>query len=193
MGGTDTLVAKCSQGYLNQLIAVEGQVTDAINAGMAAHAGYSLTVTGHSMGGSLASLGAAALKGQGMSLITYTYGQPRTGNQAYADHIDSEFPVSATGTPTMFRVTHANDGVPQIPSQDDGYRHHTTEFWQSDDPASEANTFQCTGQEPPDCNQSELGLGIGNGGLGINLAHLEYFGISIGDPLDPDAACEGTI
>ncbi|KAK6062598.1 lipase [Seiridium cupressi] len=177
----------CSQGYLDQYNAVAEDVKNAIDSGMEQYAGYNLTVTGHSMGGALASLGAASLQGQGLSLVPYTYGQPRTGDQNYADYIDSIFPG------TMYRVTHANDGVPQIPSQDDGYRHHSTEFWQSEDPPTTENTFQCQDQEPSDCNQSEIGFGIGNGGRGINAAHLSYLGISIGDPLDPNAACRGTV
>ncbi|KAF3020096.1 hypothetical protein G7054_g8909 [Neopestalotiopsis clavispora] len=185
--GLECLGCTCSQGYLGQYNAVAAEVKSAIDAGMAEHEGYNLTVTGHSMGGALASLAAASLVGQGLSLTPYTYGQPRTGDPNYADFIDTVFPG------TMYRVTHANDGVPQIPYQDDGYRHHSTEYWQSDDPPTTENTFQCEGQEPADCNQSEIGIGIGNGGRGINAAHLKYFGISIGNPLDPNAACRGIV
>ncbi|KAK6210818.1 hypothetical protein LQW54_005866 [Pestalotiopsis sp. IQ-011] len=176
----------CS-GYLRQYNAVAAQVKTTIDTGMAQHQGYNLTVTGHSMGGALASLAAASLAGQGLSPAPYTYGQPRTGDPAYADFVDSLFPG------TLYRATHANDGVPQIPSQADGYRHHGTEYWQSADPATIDDTFRCEGQEPADCNQSEIGFGIGNGGIGINAAHLEYFGVSIGNPLDPDAACRGIV
>ncbi|KAJ9137151.1 feruloyl esterase A precursor [Pleurostoma richardsiae] len=190
--GISCMGCTCSRGYLRQYMAVQDSVAAAIDTGMGSHLGYSIVVTGHSMGGALASIGAASLKGQGASLVAYTYGQPRTGNTVYADYIDSQFPAASNAT-TMTRVTHANDGVPQIPSQDDGYRHHTTEFWQSEDPASVDDTFMCTGQEPQDCNQSEIGIGIGNGGRGINAAHLRYLGISIGNPLDPDAACRGTV
>lgn len=157
---------------------------------MAAHQGYGLTVTGHSMGGSLTSIAAVSLQGQGYDLVAYTYGQPRTGDQAYADYVDSIFGGQGG---TMYRATHSNDGVPQIPSQSDGYRHHTTEYWQSVDPPAADTTFECQGQEPVDCNQSEPGYGIGNGGIGINAAHLSYFGVSEGDPLDPDAACRGVV
>ncbi|KAH6654824.1 Alpha/Beta hydrolase protein [Truncatella angustata] len=181
--GIDCSGCTCSQGYLRQYNAVAEEVKTAIDTGLSQHPNYSLTITGHSMGGALASLGAASLQGQGLSVTPYTYGQPRTGDQAYADYIDSTFPD------TIFRVTHKNDGVPQIPSQDDGYRHHSTEYWQSEDPPTINDTFQCQGQEPTDCNQSEIGFGIGNDGRGINAAHLSYLGVSIGNPLDPNAAC----
>lgn len=178
---------QCSQGYLRQYNAVAADVKAALDAGLTDNPNYNLTVTGHSMGGALASISAASLLGQGTSLTPYTYGQPRTGDQNYANLIDSNFPG------TLYRITHKNDGVPQIPSQDDGYRHHSTEYWQSEDPPTTENTFKCTGQEPTDCNQSEIGFGIGNGGRGINLAHLSYFGISTGNPLDPNAACRGIV
>jgi hypothetical protein len=110
---------------------------------MASHTGYTLTVTGHSLGGALASLASASLVGVGMNITTYTFGQPRTGDPAYADMIDSVLPFGK-----MFRVTHANDGVPQTITVADGYRHHSTEFWEND-PAGANTTVQCSGQEPP--------------------------------------------
>lgn len=113
----------------------------------------------------------------------------------------------------MFRVTHANDGVPQTIPTSDGYRHHSTEFWQRDE-ATPSGVFQCSGQEPgvsylppttaaysvgsglneheQDCNNSVRGTGLGANGIGINAAHLEYLGVSTGNPLDGGAtACNG--
>ena len=115
----------------------------AINTQMASQPGYALTVTGHSLGGALASLASASLAGIGMNITTYTFGQPRTGNPAYADMIDRVLPFGK-----MFRVTHSNDGVPQTITVADGYRHHSTEFWEND-PAGANTTVQCSGQEPP--------------------------------------------
>lgn len=181
----DITVLQCAQGYLGQYVSVQDDIVTTLTSSLAASPNYKLIVTGHSMGGALASLAAASLNGQNFTLTAYTYGQPRTGDQAYADYVDKVFP----GSNTMLRATHSNDGVPQIPPQSDGYRHHTTEYWESDDSTTSEGTYQCTGQEPQDCNQSEKGYGIGNGGIGINLAHLTYFGISIGNPLEPNAAC----
>ncbi|KAI3398074.1 hypothetical protein diail_9938 [Diaporthe ilicicola] len=183
--GISCLGCTCAQGYLGQYVSVQDDVVTTLTSNLASKPSYKLIVTGHSMGGALASLAAASLKGQNFTLTAHTYGQPRTGDQAYADYVDTVFP----GSNVMFRATHENDGVPQIPPQSDGYRHHSTEYWESDDSDTAATTYQCTGQEPQDCNQSEKGYGIGNGGIGINLAHLTYFGISIGNPLEPNAAC----
>lgn len=80
--------------------------------------------------------------GSGIGVTTYTFGEPRTGNQQWADFVDQQAPEG-----NMFRVTHANDGVPQTIPTADGYRHHSTEFWQEDEPTPEG-TFRCSGQEP---------------------------------------------
>ncbi|POS72699.1 hypothetical protein DHEL01_v208908 [Diaporthe helianthi] len=183
--GISCLDCTCSQGYLGQYVSVQDDIATTLTSTLAASPGYKLVVTGHSMGGALASLAAASLQGKNFTLTAYTYGQPRTGNPAYADYVDTVF----TGLNTIVRATHSNDGVPQIPPQSDGYRHHSTEYWESDNSSSAVGTYQCTGQEPQDCNQSKKGYGIGNGGVGINLAHLSYFGVSIGNPLKPNAAC----
>jgi hypothetical protein len=162
---------------------VAGEVKTAVDAGLADNPGFSLTVTGHSLGASLAAIASADLKGQGLDLVVYTYGQPRTGNSAWADYIDALFPG------TFYRITHQNDGVPQIPPQSDGYRHHSTEYWQTDDPPATSNTYECVGQEPDDCNQSVPGLGLGNGGLGANSLHFSYMGVSMANPLETDISC----
>ena len=62
--------------------------TNLINTQMDSNPGYALTVTGHSLGASLASLALESLVGVGVNITTYTSGQTRTGNPAYADYID---------------------------------------------------------------------------------------------------------
>lgn len=171
-----TYTVQVHQGYLQQWNSVAETVTATIRD---QPNNYSLTVTGHSMGASLAVLAAASLKGQGFNLTSYTYGQPRTGDPAFADYIDTMLPKDV-----LFRVTHSNDGVPQTIPTLAGYRHHKTEYWALD-PPSAANTFKCEGDEPADCNNSVKGIGLGANSTGINAAHLLYFGISIGNPLNP--------
>ncbi|SJL11670.1 uncharacterized protein ARMOST_15076 [Armillaria ostoyae] len=63
-----------------------------------------LVTTGHSLGGSLATLAAICLRGNFPSLTTrtYSYGAPR--NKEFADYFNGEFGVNA------FRVVHSNDG-----------------------------------------------------------------------------------
>ncbi|KAH9211272.1 Alpha/Beta hydrolase protein [Leptodontidium sp. 2 PMI_412] len=176
-------------GYVDAWNSASSQVIDAINTEMNTHPGYVLTVTGHSLGASLAALASASMASMnlGMNLTTYTFGQPRTGNPTFANLVDGLLPEGK-----MFRVTHSNDGVPQTIPVSAGYRHHSTEFWEND-PAAAGNTVKCSGQEPPDCNNSVRGTGIGANATGINLAHLVYSGVSVGNPLDGGrSACRGS-
>jgi len=72
------------------------------------------TFTGHSLGGSMATL--AALDGATSGLIPvsqkspqlYTFGSPRVGNWVFAQAVSSLVPV-------MFRIVHFNDLVPHVP------------------------------------------------------------------------------
>ncbi|KAL8376654.1 hypothetical protein RB595_007661 [Gaeumannomyces hyphopodioides] len=166
------------EGFLSAWNSVAAETISAVQAEMAASPNSRVIITGHSLGGSLASLATVSMLGSGINVTTYTYGQPRTGNKAYADFVDQRAPAGA-----MFRVTHANDGVPQAVAVASGYQHHSTEYWQENG-AVAAGVFQCTGQEPTDCNNSVRGTGLGPGGVGINAAHLSYMGVSTGNPAD---------
>jgi predicted lipase len=114
-------------------------IKNAMEQAKAQHAGYNLVVTGHSLGAGIASIAATTLHGWGINTTTYTYGQPRTGNVAYAKYVDEKMGG-------MYRVTYKDDGICQIPPATQGYRHHTTEYWVND-PPSPANTKKCEGQE----------------------------------------------
>lgn len=122
---------------------ITDQVVTTLNTQKAAKPNYKIVVTGHSLGGALASIASASLVGLGNNITAYTLGQFRTGDPNYANYIDSILPQRK-----MYRITHASDGVPQTISIAKGYRHHSTEYWELD-PASAANTRQCSGQEPP--------------------------------------------
>ncbi|EPB67415.1 triacylglycerol lipase, partial [Ancylostoma ceylanicum] len=84
-------------------------------------------VTGHSLGGAMASLAAHAIVGSGIAdskkLKLITLGQPRTGDKVFAKNHTASIDYS-------FRVTHWRDVVPHIPSFDErpaGYYHHKSE------------------------------------------------------------------
>ena len=95
-------------------------------------------------------------------------GEFRTGNPAWANYIDS-----LQGAARYYRITHTNDGVPQSLSQAMGYMHHAMEYWELE-PFGGNDTQVCPGQDNPECNNSEPGLGLfGDDGVdGINPAHL---------------------
>ncbi|KAH7680095.1 class 3 lipase protein, partial [Aphelenchoides avenae] len=86
---------------------------------------YQLWVTGHSLGGALASIGAGLAAKMELfpssNIRLVTFGQPRTGDDAYASALDQLVPES-------YRVTHSRDPVAHIaPYGLLGYKHHKNE------------------------------------------------------------------
>lgn len=72
-------------------------------------------VTGHSLGGCLASVAAAWLAsvfGSAARLKAYTFAAPSAGNAAFADYFNALFMDSDTNTSTAFRVYNSLDSVP---------------------------------------------------------------------------------
>ena len=60
-------------------------------------------------------------------MLVYNYGSPRTGNQAFTDHIFSLF---ADGS--FWRVIHAADPVPHLPLTEMGFNHAGDESFYND-------------------------------------------------------------
>ncbi|KAK0411929.1 hypothetical protein QR680_005925 [Steinernema hermaphroditum] len=132
------------------------------------HPNYQVWVTGHSLGGSMASLCAASIvklklaKQEKVKLVTM--GQPRTGNKVYAQAHDQLLSYT-------FRIVHRRDMVPHLPSLDfENYHHHKSEVWYDNDMALEhAPSSLCYADESDECSN----------GLIFTLSvpdHLKYFG-----------------
>ncbi|KAF7335123.1 Alpha/beta-hydrolase [Mycena venus] len=157
-------------GFLAAYNDVADIVLTTVKAQVANFPKYSVVVTGHSLGGALAALGAVSVKTAlpSAALKLYTFGQPRTGDAQWA-----AFAESTIGASNIFRAVHTFDGVPTIIPRILGYEHHSTEYWQFEDPGlftSESTTVtKCVGEEDPSCSDSILSTGI-------NPAHVFYFG-----------------
>lgn len=138
--------------------------------------GYSTIITGHSLGGAIATLAYTDLKADNIPIeAAYTMGAPRVGNQAYADFNDALSGASNSDLGTLIRITHNMDGVPGLPGQALGFQHSRTEIYQLENAAgmqSPETTFRCFGQEAPDCNK-----GTARGF--INQDHLVYTGVQM--------------
>ncbi|KAH7708821.1 Protein F25A2.1, partial [Aphelenchoides avenae] len=126
-------------------------------------------VTGHSLGGALASLAAGSLAQQGIypsaNIRLYTFGQPRTGNVAYAQAIEHLVPEA-------YRVVHSHDIVPHVPPQGfEGYRHHKTEVWYNNNAMTPGSSYKiCSTDTVLDCSNTNV----------FNLStddHLHYFNV----------------
>lgn len=106
-----------------------------------------LLITGHSLGGALATLTAFdLLYAKAPFLVTdlVTFGSPRVGNERFAQYFE-EFDVNVT------RVTHYYDMVPHVPETFLGYEHVRGEVW-FNEPST--TYMECTGNEDPDCSNS---------------------------------------
>nr|CAD2206605.1 unnamed protein product [Meloidogyne enterolobii] len=90
------------------------------------YADYELWVTGHSLGGALASLAAAEIASSGLinaqNIKLLTLGQPRTGNWDWAAAMDQILPYY------NYRVVNHRDVIVHLPMRFfEGYHHYSTE------------------------------------------------------------------
>ena len=74
------------QGFLNAYNSVQDDVLTTVASQLQQFPSYSLISTGHSLGGSLASIVGISLAANfpGVPLRVFTFGQPRTGSPEYA-------------------------------------------------------------------------------------------------------------
>ncbi|ORX94003.1 alpha/beta-hydrolase [Basidiobolus meristosporus CBS 931.73] len=107
---------------------------------------YELVVTGHSLGGAVAVLGAMEIKNHLLNpksprcitpptktinpanILLRTYGQPRVGNPKFAKLAYKTLSNSTIGN-NMIRVTSKNDPVPHLPPDSFGFQHSPHEVY----------------------------------------------------------------
>jgi len=112
-------------GFYNDWLALKTDVLAAL-AQLAAESGYSSVVfVGHSLGASMATLGAFDVAREGTYSVAsiWTAGSPRTGDAGFA---------TAVGTvlgAMEHRLTHYYDMVPHVPETFLGFWHAATEYW----------------------------------------------------------------
>lgn len=112
------------QGFYNGFAGVEGYVRSNVQALLSTYRGAKIMITGYSLGGALAVIGALDMK-----MIFdhvdefYSFGQPRVGNELFANNF-----VKQVGT--HFRVIHYADIIPHLPPQTPlPYSHFAYEIW----------------------------------------------------------------
>ncbi|XP_077240534.1 putative feruloyl esterase A isoform X2 [Tasmannia lanceolata] len=134
-----------------------------------------IMITGHSMGGAMASFCALDLTvnhgEQNVEVITF--GQPRIGNSAFATYFSEQ-------VPNTIRVTNNHDMVPHLPPYytcfpQKTYHHFPTEVWLHDIGLGTlvyAVEKVCDDSgEDPSCSRSVKGNSISD--------HLVYFGVEL--------------
>ena len=134
-----------------------------------------LFITGHSMGGALATIAAADLKTfsgtMNMKMILYTLGCPRVGNQAFADLMFDIFPSG-----TNYRIVHYDDAVPHAIPRAFGFQHAGEEVWYYKAKGDEFKLCENSKGQPENtkCSHSLfLKTGI--------ESHTTYFGHDLGN------------
>jgi predicted lipase len=114
----------------------------AVRKGIVDYKATSVTTVGHSLGGALALLDGVYLPlhlPTTISFKTFTYGQPRVGNAAFASYVDS-----AASRVHLTRVTNQEDPVPILPGRFMGFSHPSGEV-HIDDPSNV--WYSCPGQD----------------------------------------------
>lgn len=162
--------AKCAacavhSGFYGSYSSVSDKLVSAVKSLRSRHPSAAVVVTGHSLGGAMAAVAAADLAvriGVPVAKLV-TYGEPRTGNAAFADLISSS-------VPTVWRITHLKDIVPHVPLTEMGFQHLSTEVYYS----SDSDYKVCSGREDPSCSAqwSVLDLSVPD--------HLRYLSLSMG-------------
>ncbi|KAI9292198.1 alpha/beta-hydrolase [Neoconidiobolus thromboides FSU 785] len=128
---------------------------------------YHLIVTGHSLGGAVASLAAAdlyfTLKLPSERVKLFTYGEPRVGNNEFAKWYDL-LPYYSS------RVVNKNDIVPRLPPRLLGFSHRNNEIW-----LTKSGSQQCSSLALED---SKCSLSV-NSFLSVT-DHMKYWDTQMG-------------
>lgn len=102
------------RGFVAAYFSVRDQIHDYIRNSAVS----SLVITGHSLGGALATLCAVDIQynfSDKVTIETYTYGAPKVGNDGFQDSYNQRVPNS-------YRIVHGMDLVPELPRWWQGYR-----------------------------------------------------------------------
>lgn len=109
------------RGFTRAYFSVRDQIHDYIKT----NAVSAIVVTGHSLGGALATLCAVDLQYNFSDTVTflesYTYGSPKVGNDGFRDSFNRR-------VPNNYRFVHGMDIVPELPRWWQGYRHVDKEY-----------------------------------------------------------------
>lgn len=145
---------------------VQSQVLSAIEELRSRFPSYRVVVTGHSLGGALATLTAAAIARtdnvQPSDIRLVTFGQPRVGNEYFSSYLANKLPA-------IFRYTHLRDPVPHLPPRDHSYMHAGEERYEDENGRVKA----CVGPEDAQCaDQWTYRQDVQD--------HMQYLGIKIG-------------
>lgn len=133
------------EGFYESYLNMAADLNNAVFTLMEQNPSYQLVVTGHSLGGAMATLAALNLTvNYGKSPIVYTFGSPRVGNDYFEEYFTQNVPVN-------YRLVNYDDIVPHVPPQDFGFEHVVQEIWYN---GSDWIACSTTDGEDPNCADS---------------------------------------
>jgi len=146
--------AKVHIGFHNVWKGATDDVSKAVDELLAKYSGYTINVTGHSLGAAAASLIGLDLARQHPKVAVNVFGisQPRVGNAAYAAAVEKQENLKA------YHLAQANDIAAKYPPRWFGYLHHATEYWIPE--AFTDTIVRCdspSGEESSECANSVSG------------------------------------
>ena len=120
------------EGFQNQYGEMKEHYLDEVERAHEQYPQHRLIITGHSLGGALATLAAADIRSHKdpwylANTELYTYGSPRIGNEALARFLSNQSRLS-------YRVTSMHDLIPRLPPVHGHYWHTQPEYWISKNP-----------------------------------------------------------
>jgi len=120
-----------------------------------------ITVIGHSLGAAEAAISMYDLKNQGYSVVrSYTFGQPRVGDETFAKAFEAEF-----ASTDLWRVTHSSDPVVHLPLSLNGlWRHTPREVFYAGDVNKSYKVCDGSGEDKS-CSNSRSTAGVVAAGL----------------------------
>ncbi|CAD5223964.1 unnamed protein product [Bursaphelenchus okinawaensis] len=139
---------------------------------------YTLWVTGHSLGGALATLASADLVGTGRfnayNSLHYNFGSPRVGDEHFAKIFEKLLP-------DYYRVVHAQDTITTVYPTLLGYSHHHTQIWYNNNMTYGDRYIECFGENDMRCPvRASLDM----------FDHRHYFNVRV--PVYGHNGCVGT-
>jgi hypothetical protein len=137
--------ATVHKGFYHSYLTIARQINLAAKSLLANCQNCHIYITGHSLGGAIATLAAADLYSLTPDLTLYTFGSPRVGDLQFATYFDKI-------VPDTYRIVHNQDLVPHIPQRFLGFRHVSREIWYYT--STGAQYKECSGGEDDACSNS---------------------------------------
>ena len=122
------LCDKCHihKGFWESWVQIRDEIKERVQQLVAAYPEYRFVITGHSLGGAVATLAAGDIRKVSDDLAKrtelFTFGSPRVGNKAAAKFLSKQSSLS-------YRITSIDDPVPRLPAITFNYRHTSPEYW----------------------------------------------------------------